>query len=92
MLQTIKNLPNRMHPFMKKDYCIYVLDDYAVHLMPEVREALQERGYILVVIGGGITGDIQINDTHFHGPMKANYRDSENSLMMEKLETHPGKK
>ena len=70
MLATINNLPNRSHPWMKKDYAIYVLDDYAVHLMPEVREALRKRGYILVVIGGGVTGDIQINNTHFHRPLK----------------------
>ena len=46
MLEMIKTLPNRANPFTKKNYCIYVLDDYAVHLMPEIRKALQERGYI----------------------------------------------
>ena len=76
---------------MKKDYCIYVLDNYAVHLMPEIRKALLDRGYILVLIGGGITGDIQINDTAFHGPLKAKYRDKEANLMLEKLQDHPGK-
>ena len=76
---------------MKKDYAIYVLDDYAVHLMPEVKQALLDRGYILIVIGGGITGDIQVNDTHFHGPLKANYRLLEMSLNLKKLEMHPGK-
>ena len=86
----INNLPNRNHPWMKKDYAIYVLDDYAVHLMPEIRKALQARGYILVMIGGGITGDIQINDTHFHGPLKAKYREREMTLMLEKLENQPG--
>ena len=90
MLQTIKNLPNRMHPFMKKAYAIYVLDDYAVHLQEEVRTALLERGYILVLIGGGITGDIQINDTDFHAPLKAKYREFEMSKMLDKLENDPG--
>ena len=33
-----------------------MLDDYAVHLMAEVRQALWNRGYILVIIGEGITG------------------------------------
>ena len=58
--QTIKNLPNRHNIFTAKNYCIYVLDDYAVHLMPEVRKAFFDRGYILVIIGGGITGHIQV--------------------------------
>ena len=55
---------------MKKDYAIYVLDNYAVHLMPEIKKALFKKGYILVLIGGGVTGDIQIKDTHFHAPLK----------------------
>ena len=45
-----------------------------MHLMEDVRKSLLKRGYILVNIGGGITGDIQINDTHLHAPLKANYR------------------
>ena len=91
MLETIKHLPNRYNIFNQKGYAIYVLDDYAVHLMPEVREALLKRGYVLVIIGGGITGDIQINDTHFHAPLKASYRDQEMSLMLEKLRDEPSK-
>lgn len=62
MLETISHLPNRKNMFTgEKDYAIYVLDDYAVHLMPEVRQALRKRGYILVLIGGGVTGDIQVS-------------------------------
>ena len=34
--QTIMNLPNRFNPFTCKNFAIYVLHDYAVHLMPEV--------------------------------------------------------
>jgi len=52
--------------FSHQNFAIYVLDDYAVHLMPEVRQALWKRGYILVVTGGGITGFVQVNDTHLH--------------------------
>ena len=52
MLKTTKNLPN---PFN--------LHNYAVHLMPEIRKALYEGGYILILMGGGITGFIQANDT-----------------------------
>ena len=91
MLKTIKNLPNRSNPWMKSNYAIYVLDDYAVHLMPEVRRELFKLGYILVIIGGGITGDIQINDTHFHGPLKAKYREIEMAEMLKKLEKYPNK-
>ena len=89
MLETINNLPNRHHMFSQKNYAIYVLDDYAVHLMDEVRSALLKRGYILIIIGGGVTGDIQLNDTHIHGPLKAAYRKKESALMYEKLKKDP---
>ena len=54
--------------------------------MPEVRKALYERGYILVVMGGGITGFIQANDTDLHRRLKALYRHEEMDLMLKMLE------
>ena len=85
MLKTISNLPNRFNVFSAKNYAIYVLDDYSVHLMPAIKSALLKRGYVLVVIGGGITGDIQINDTDAHSPLKASYREKEMELMHQQL-------
>ena len=35
---------------------------------------------------------IQINDTHYHQPLKANYRKLEQKLMIEKLRSDPEKK
>ena len=89
MLKTIEHLPNRILQF--KGYAIYVLDDYAVHLQDEIRAALLTRGYILVIIGSGVTGDIQVNDTHYHAPLKAHYREMEMSLMLDKLKENPNK-
>ena len=54
--------------------------------MPEVRKAVFQRVYILVIMSGGITGFIQSNGTHLHRKLKANYRDLEMELMMEKLQ------
>ena len=85
MIKTIKNLPNRFNPFTQKNFAIYVLDDYAVHPMPEVRKTLYERGYILIVMGGGITGFIQANDTDLHRRLKALYRHEEMDLMLKML-------
>lgn len=53
--------------FSHRDFAIYILDDYSVHLSDEVRKAFLQRGYMLVVIGGGITGDVQVNDTSIIG-------------------------
>ena len=38
--------------------------------MSELKAALLKRGYILVGIDGDVTGDIQINDTDIHSPLK----------------------
>ena len=59
--------------------------------MPSVRKTLLKRGYVPVLIGGGITGDCQVNDTHFHNPLKANYRQLEQELMIEKLKIDKNK-
>ena len=91
MLQMVNSLPNRFNMFTQKGFAIYVLDDYSVHLMPEIREALFKKGYILVIIGGGITGDIQINDTHCHAHLKAYYREEEMKLVLEQLQGNPNK-
>ena len=65
MLRTSENLPNRnRNPFSKKDCAIFVLGNYAVHIMAEIRKVLRGRCYVLVLIVGGITGFIQQNDTH----------------------------
>ena len=85
MLKTIKSLPNRFNPFTQKGFAIYV-DDYAVHLMPEIRKALYERGYILILMGGGITGHIQANDSDLHKRLKVLYREEEMNVMLKMLE------
>ena len=77
MLYTTSNLPNISNIFTSKNYAIYILDDYSAHIMPEIKEALLKRGYVPVIIGGGVTGDIQINDTDLHSPLKAKYRELE---------------
>ena len=63
----------------------------SVHLMPEVRQALLKKGYILVIIGGDITGDIQINDTNCHRDLKKYYREFEIKLMLDQLKDDPKK-
>ena len=84
-----KETSNRFSMFTEKGFAIYALDDYAVHLMPEIRQALFQKGYILAIIGGGITDDIQMNDTHCHRRLRNQYRDLEMKLMLEQLEKNP---
>ena len=58
MLETIKHLPDRS--FDEKSMVIYSLDNFSVHITPETQKALLDRGYVPVLMGGGITGDIQV--------------------------------
>ena len=57
----------------------------------KVRQALRAKGYIPICISGGITGDIQINDTHVHHKLKMAYREREARLMLEMLNEHHDK-
>ena len=66
------------------------MDDYSVHITDEVKKALLAKGYILVVIGGGIT-DVQCNDTHVHHTLKKEYHEIEAEKIMEMLKSNPGK-
>ena len=57
---------------------IFTLDDSSAHLLPEIEKALHDKGYYLIIIGGRITGDVQVNDTAYHCSAKAAYRKVEN--------------
>ena len=48
ILSMIDNLPNRFNMLTEQSFAIYALDDYSVHVMPEVRCALFRKGYVLV--------------------------------------------
>ena len=70
---------------------IFTLDDYSALLDPAAKESLTKRGYFLVILPGGITGDLQVNDIDLHHPLKASWRDKEAALMIEKLRENPDK-
>ena len=50
ILGMIETLPNRFNMFTEKGFAIYVLDNYSIHLMPEVRQALLKKGLIITNI------------------------------------------
>ena len=91
MLYTISNLPNSYNILTPKNYAIYVLNDYSVYIMPEIKEASQNRGYVPGIIDGGVTGHIQINDSNLHSPLKVKYRELEQLLMIDQLKANPKK-
>ena len=70
-------------------FAICILDDCAVYLMPEVCRSHWKRGYILVILAGGITGIVQINDPH--RALKSGCRKKKSQLMLQMLSDHPQK-
>ena len=70
---------------------IFMLDDYSAHLDASVRKKTLARGYIPIYFGGGITGDVQVNDTHAHHPVKVEYRMNETDWSLDELKKHPEK-
>ena len=41
---------------------IFLLDNYTCHVTTEVKREVERKGWFLIYIGGGITGDCQGND------------------------------
>ena len=68
---------------------IFMLDDYSAHLDASVRKKTLARGYIPIFFGGGITGDVQVNDTHAHHPVKVEYRINETDWSLMNLKSTP---
>ena len=91
VLAFIEKLPTIPTAFTPEKRIIFNLDDYSAHLPKEVEDALHKKGYFFIVIGGGITGDVQVNDTSYHQSVKSAYRDLEMELMLDLLKTDPTK-
>ena len=72
----MENIQTQLASFPQKRV-IFTLDDYSIHLDPSIKEAMYKNGYLLIIIGGEITGEIQWNDTHYHKRAKGLHRDSE---------------
>ena len=56
---------------------IVVLDWFAPHLHERVDEELEKSGAAVLRIAGGLTNDVQVCDTHRHGPLTSVYRSFE---------------
>ena len=71
VLKYIELLPTIPIHFAPEKRRIFTFEDYSAYLVPEVEEAFFKKGYFLIVTGGGISGDIQVNDTLYHRQAKA---------------------
>ena len=73
------------------DSLVVVLDWYAVHLDGEIDNLLHDMGHAVLRIGGGITGDVQVGDTHRHGPYTKLYRELEQEDAHRQQRIRPGR-
>jgi len=70
---------------------VVVLDWFAPHLDARVDEQLKGSGVACLRIAGGLTPDVQVCDTHRHGPLTACYRNLESRDSQRQLKLCPSK-
>ena len=68
---------------------VVVLDWFAPHLDPRVDCELAKSGAACLRIGGGLTNDVQVCDTHRHGPLTSAYRRLESRESERQLRLRP---
>ena len=68
---------------------IIMADDYSAHKADCIWDLCWERGYVLVLFGGGCTGALQICDTHLHFPLSTQYQEAEMAHLLEQSDRDP---
>ena len=72
-------------------HLVVVLDWFAPHLDEQVDEVLEAHDVACLRIAGGLTGDVQVCDTHRHGPLTSNYRTLEGRDAQTQMRMRPSK-
>ena len=70
---------------------VYLLDWFAPHLDPSVDALINGAGHAVLRVGGHLTGLVQVEDTHAHGPMTKIYKKQESLEAYEQLTLRPDK-
>ena len=65
---------------------ILILDAIEAHLSKAVYKAAHAKNYILLHVPGGLTGDLQVCDTHLNKEFKAKYKELEKGWIIATLE------
>ena len=68
---------------------VYLLDWFAPHRDPSVDELINGAGHAVLRVGGHLTGLVQVEDTHAHGPMTKIYKKQESLEAYEQLSLRP---
>ena len=70
---------------------LYLLDWFAPHQSQKLKDLVAEAGHAILLIGGHLTGLVQVEDTHLHGPMTMYYKRRETASAMQQLRIRPDK-
>ena len=70
---------------------LYLLDWFAPHQSQLLKDIVAEAGHAILLIGGHLTGLVQVEDTHLHGPMTMYYKRRETASAMQQLRIRPDK-
>jgi hypothetical protein len=60
-----------------RDWRLLTCDAYRPHDARLLDDLAWERGYVMIRVGGGTTGVVQVNDTHLHGELSRDYINAE---------------
>ena len=71
------------------DCIVVLLDWFAPHLDVQVDALCHGKNHAVLRLGGGITGDVQVPDTHRHGPLSRAYKDLETADGAQQLLLRP---
>ena len=74
-----------------KDFAILILDNYSVHHDHGLQLVCLSKGYIPLILGGGVPSIIQVNDVAFHQHLHRHFRDATVRDHCEQLKANPEK-
>ena len=68
---------------------VILMDAYGPQMSEAVRRLCWQRGYVVIIHGGGATGVTQVNDTDLHQHLRKAYLEKETAEMIRSSRLHP---
>ena len=75
----------------EKECSVYLVDWFAPNLDEELDDLLENRGHACLRIPGCVTGQVQVPDTHLHGPFSGKVKKREMASNLLQLRRNPKK-
>ena len=78
-----------LQPRRSERRVVYLLDWFAPHHNPTLDDLVHSAGHAVLRVGGHLTGLVQVEDTHAHGPYTAEYKRCETEDAYQQLLVRP---